>query len=119
MEIITDPPRSALVVTPHPDDAEGGCGATMGKWIKEAGTEVVVLLCTNGDKGTSDREMSSAALAEIREAEQRNASASLGVKDVVFLAHPDGTLEDSGMGKEGPSYAIHEMTELKMVVFHL
>ena len=95
MEIITDPPRSALVVTPHPDDAEGGCGATMGKWIKEAGTEVVVLLCTNGDKGTSDREMSSAALAEIREAEQRNASSSLGVKDVVFLAHPDGTLEDS------------------------
>ena len=96
MEIITDPPRSALVVTPHPDDAEGGCGATMAKWIKEAGTEVVVLMCTNGDKGTSDREMSPSVLAEIREQEQRNASASLGVKDVVFLAHPDGTLEDNG-----------------------
>ncbi|MFQ6026047.1 MAG: PIG-L deacetylase family protein [Dehalococcoidia bacterium] len=95
MEIITDPPRSALVVTPHPDDAEGGCGATMGKWIKEAGTEVVVLMCTNGDKGTSDREMSSESLAEIREEEQRNASAVLGVKEVVFLSHPDGTLEDS------------------------
>ena len=96
MEIIIDPPRSSLVVTPHPDDAEGGCGATMAKWIKEAGTEVVVLMCTNGDKGTSDREMSPSVLAEIREQEQRNASASLGVKDVVFLAHPDGTLEDNG-----------------------
>ncbi len=95
MEIITDPPRSALVVTPHPDDAEGGCGATMAKWIKETGTEVVVLMCTNGDKGTSDREMSPGELAEIREQEQRNASASLGVKDVVFLRHPDGTLEDN------------------------
>ena len=95
MEIIADPPRSAMVVTPHPDDAEGGCGATMAKWIKEAGTEVVVVMCTNGDKGTADREMSPAALAEIREQEQRNASASLGVKDVVFLRHPDGTLNDT------------------------
>ena len=32
---------------------------------------------------------------------------------------PYGGLKDSGMGKEGPSYAIEEMTELKMVVFHM
>ena len=32
---------------------------------------------------------------------------------------PYGGLKDSGMGKEGPSYAVQEMTELKMVVFHL
>jgi acyl-CoA reductase-like NAD-dependent aldehyde dehydrogenase len=32
---------------------------------------------------------------------------------------PYGGLKDSGMGKEGPAYAIEEMTELKMVVFHL
>ncbi len=32
---------------------------------------------------------------------------------------PYGGLKDSGMGKEGPAYAIDEMTELKMVVFHL
>ena len=32
---------------------------------------------------------------------------------------PDGGLKDSGMGKEGPSYAVQEMSELKMVVFHL
>ena len=31
---------------------------------------------------------------------------------------PYGGLKDSGMGKEGPRYAIEEMTELKMVVFH-
>ena len=95
IEIITEPPRSAMVVTPHPDDAEGGCGATMAKWIKEAGTEFVVVMCTNGDKGTGDREMEPARLAKIREKEQRNASAHLGVKDVVFLAHPDGTLNDT------------------------
>jgi glyceraldehyde-3-phosphate dehydrogenase (NADP+) len=32
---------------------------------------------------------------------------------------PYGGLKESGFGKEGPRYAIHEMTELKMVVMHL
>jgi len=95
MEIITEPPQRMLVITPHPDDAEGGCGATMAKWIKEAGTEAVVLMCTNGDKGTADREMSPIDLAFIREREQRDASRVLGVKEVVFLAYPDGTLENT------------------------
>ncbi len=67
MQLITEPARKALVVTPHPDDAEGGCGATMAKWIKESGSEFIVVMCTNGDKGTSDRELGSAELAAIRE----------------------------------------------------
>jgi len=32
---------------------------------------------------------------------------------------PYGGLKGSGMGKEGPRYAVEEMTELKAVVFHL
>ncbi len=32
---------------------------------------------------------------------------------------PYGGLKESGFGKEGPHYAIEEMTELKTVVFHL
>jgi glyceraldehyde-3-phosphate dehydrogenase (NADP+) len=31
---------------------------------------------------------------------------------------PYGGLKDSGMGKEGPRYAVEEMTELKMVIIH-
>jgi glyceraldehyde-3-phosphate dehydrogenase (NADP+) len=31
---------------------------------------------------------------------------------------PYGGLKDSGFGKEGPKYAVQEMTETKMVVFH-
>lgn len=95
MELIETAPRRVLVVTPHPDDAEGGCGGTLARWIKEAGTEAVCVLCTNGDKGTSDRELSPAALAAIREREQRAASAVLGVREVVFLSYPDGGLEDT------------------------
>jgi acyl-CoA reductase-like NAD-dependent aldehyde dehydrogenase len=32
---------------------------------------------------------------------------------------PYGGVKESGFGKEGPRYAVEEMTELKMVVFHL
>jgi glyceraldehyde-3-phosphate dehydrogenase (NADP+) len=32
---------------------------------------------------------------------------------------PYGGLKESGMGKEGPRYAVQEMTELKMVILHL
>ena len=87
-------PRSALLITPHPDDAEGGCGGTLAGWIRR-GTTGVYVLCTNGDKGTSDPEMQPERLAAIREQEQKDAALVLGVSEVVFLRHPDGTLEDS------------------------
>ncbi len=87
-------PRSVLLVTPHQDDAEGGCGGTVGIWTKQ-GTRAAYVLCTNGDKGTSDPEMTSPRLAAIREEEQLNAAKVLGVESVVFLRHPDGGLEDS------------------------
>ncbi|HJO81571.1 MAG: PIG-L deacetylase family protein [SAR202 cluster bacterium] len=89
-----DRPERAMVVTPHPDDAEIGCGGTIGNWIK-GGTEVVYVLCTNGDKGSGDLEMTSDRLAEIREREQAEAAEVLGVKEVVYLRHPDGMLNDT------------------------
>ena len=95
MEKLAKPARRALVVTPHPDDAEGGVGGTMAKWVREADTQFMVVMCTNGDKGTSDPEMTPEKLAVTREAEQRDASRVLGVQDVVFLAYPDGRLEDT------------------------
>ena len=92
-------PNKVLLVTPHPDDAEGGCGGTVAKWIRE-GAEVVYVLCTNGDKGTNDREMSPERLAAIREVEQSEAARVLVVKEVVFLRHPDGELQDDRQFRE-------------------
>lgn len=83
-----------MVVMAHPDDAEFACGGSVAKWTAE-GHEVVYVVCTNGDKGSSDPEMTSERLTQIREGEQRAAAAVLGVKEVVFLRHPDGGLEDT------------------------
>ncbi len=94
-EILTTAPRTALAVTPHPDDCEGGCGGALAKWVKEFGTEAVVVMCTNGNKGTQDRDLDPERLAEIREEEQLAASEIVGAKEVVFLRYPDGGLEDT------------------------
>jgi LmbE family N-acetylglucosaminyl deacetylase len=83
-----------MVVTPHPDDAEFGVAGTVARLTRE-GKKVVYVVCTNGDKGTSDRKMKPAELAKIREQEQTAAAKLLGVSDVVFLRYPDQGLEDS------------------------
>ncbi len=89
-----DSSETILVVTPHPDDAEGGAGGTIAKWAAE-GKRVILVVCTNGDKGTSDRAISPARLADIREKEQLAAAEVLGIAEVVFLRFPDQNLEDS------------------------
>jgi LmbE family N-acetylglucosaminyl deacetylase len=86
--------NTVLVITAHPDDAEIGAGGTVAKWVGE-GREVIYAVCTNGDKGSSDPDMTSERLAQIRRQEQIEAAKTLGVKEVVFLGHPDGSLEDT------------------------
>jgi len=83
-----------LVVTPHPDDAEFGVAGTVVHWVRQ-GKEVVYIVCTNGDKGTENAKVKPDELAGIRQKEQLKAAKILGVKEVVFLGHPDQGLEDT------------------------
>jgi LmbE family N-acetylglucosaminyl deacetylase len=88
--------KVAMIVAAHPDDPEFGVGGTVGKWNRE-GIRVVYVICTNGDKGSSDPDMTSESLAEIRMQEQLAAARVIGVNDVVFLGYGDGELEDSSV----------------------
>ena len=83
-----------MVITPHPDDAEFGVAGTVARWTRE-GKDVIYVVCTNGDKGTSDTNMKPEELARIREQEQLTAAKLLGVREVIFLRYPDQTLEDT------------------------
>lgn len=83
-----------LVVMAHPDDAEFGCGGTIAKWAA-AGKEIHYVLCTSGDKGSSDPTISPYRLAQTRRQEQLNAAHVLGARDVTFLSHVDGTLQNT------------------------
>ena len=80
-----------LGVFAHPDDPEFFAGGTFAKWAQD-GAEITFVIATSGDKGSADPEMTSERLAEIREDEERQAAAALGVKDVVFLRYKDGEL---------------------------
>ena len=83
-----------LVVMPHPDDVESRMGGTIARWSRE-GKNIIYVVCTNGDKGTSDPNIQPEELARIREQEQLAAADILGVREVVFLGYPDQCLEDT------------------------
>ena len=87
-------PAQVMVVTPHPDDAEIGVAGTVARWTGE-GKDVIYVVCTNGDKGTSDTNIKPGELARIREQEQLAAAKLLEVREVIFLRHPDQALEDT------------------------
>lgn len=91
---MTTKPAQVMVVTPHPDDAEYGVAGTVARWARE-GKEIIYVVCTSGDKGTSDANMKPEELAKIREQEQLAAAELLGVREVIFLRHPDQGLEDT------------------------
>ena len=87
-------PVQVMVVTPHPDDAEFGVAGTVVHWVRE-GKGVIYVVCTNGDKGTSDINMKPEELVRIREQEQLAAAKLIGVREVIFLRYPDQGLEDT------------------------
>lgn len=93
MEPISDSEiKRVLVVNAHPDDSDFGASGTIAKWIKD-GIEVAYVLCTNGDQGGEESGHKKEDMPAIRQREQREAGAAIGVTDITFLNYVDGHLE--------------------------
>jgi len=93
------PPRTVqgqtiLVVVAHPDDAEAFCGGTIAK-LAEANNRIVLVVCTNGDRGSHDTHLRPTELVSIRREEQRRAQAMLGVTESIWLGYRDGQLSEA------------------------
>ncbi|HQY90822.1 MAG: PIG-L deacetylase family protein [Caldilinea sp.] len=84
-------PHRAMFIFAHPDDIEFGSAGTAARWV-QGGAEVAYLLLTSGDVGIADLSLTRAEATAIREQEQRDAAAAVGVQEVVFLREPDGLL---------------------------
>ena len=93
-ELVEDAPERALAVYAHPDDPDVSCGGTMARWAA-AGTELTVVVCTQGDKGSLDPEVDPAELVPRRVDEVTAAAAALGLAGHHFLGYPDGEIENS------------------------
>lgn len=80
-----------LFVTAHPDDLDFGAGGTIAQWT-DKGISISYCVCTNGDQGGVDPNVPRSEMPKIRQKEQRDAGAVLGVSDIHFLNHVDGHL---------------------------
>lgn len=82
--------KTILVLVPHPDDAEFGCGGTLAL-MTAAGERVIIAVATDGSKGSFDQEP--AKLARLRASEAAEAARVLGAEPPILLGHPDLELD--------------------------
>jgi len=80
----------ALCVAAHPDDLEYGTAAAVHRWVAQ-GKTVTYLLATSGEAGIDGIHPDEAG--PLREQEERDGAAHVGVDLVEFLGYPDGTVE--------------------------
>ena len=93
-ELLESVPSRVLAVYAHPDDPDVSCGGTLARWVAE-GSEVHVLVCTNGDKGTTDPDIAPDDLAALRQVEMDRAAKVLDLAGHHSLGHPDGEIDDT------------------------
>ena len=84
-----DDVKNAVIVQPHPDDADIAIGASIAKLV-DSGVEVTYITVTDGSMGTKDRGMTRRGLRDVRRKEQERAAEVLGVHELVWLDFPDG-----------------------------
>jgi LmbE family N-acetylglucosaminyl deacetylase len=98
--LVDEPPASALAIYAHPDDPAISCGGTLACWAA-GGSTVHVVICTAGDKGTTDPGTDPDALAQLRVVEAERSAELLGVRGTYFLGRLDGELEnDAALRRE-------------------
>ncbi len=92
-QLLETVPEKVLAIYAHPDDPDVSCGGTLARFAQH-GSEVHVVLCTNGDKGTTDPAVDPRQLARRRAAECAEAAKHLGLADQSVLGYRDGELTD-------------------------
>ena len=93
-ELVSEIPARVLGVYAHPDDPEISCGGTLARWAG-GGSEVHVLICTRGEKGSPDPKQDPDKLAAARKEEMTAAAEVLGLAGHRSLDNDDGELENT------------------------
>lgn len=107
-----------LVVSPHPDDSDVGCGGLIAK-LARLGKKVVVLNCTDGRYGDVDHYRPD-ELAEIRRVEDQNARKAYGgdVSAIYFDYHDGGDYDEIALAKEIAKVIVQVKPDVLLVPDH-
>lgn len=81
---------SALAIVAHPDDMEYGAAAAVARWTGQ-GKRISYLMVTSGEAGIDG--LDPEQCRPVREREQVESAALVGVHTVEFLGYPDGIVE--------------------------
>lgn len=90
LEAVDESWTSALAIVAHPDDLEYGSAAAIARWTSQ-GKRVTYTLATSGEAGIDG--VSPDECGPLREQEERDSAAIVGVDVVEFLGYPDGVIE--------------------------
>ena len=82
--------NTALAVAAHPDDLEYGTASAVARWTAQD-KSVIYLMVTRGEAGIDA--MSPDEAGPLREEEERQSAAVVGVDTVEFLRYADGVVE--------------------------
>ncbi|MGJ7905803.1 PIG-L deacetylase family protein [Actinopolyspora sp. H202] len=107
--------QRALVIVAHPDDVEFAASAAVASWT-DAGHEVSYLLASRGEAGIDGVPPEEAG--PLREREQRESAALVGVHDVRFLDHRDGVIEAGTALRRDLARGIREVRPDLVVTFN-
>ncbi len=80
---------TGLAIVAHPDDLEYGAASAIARWSAQ-GKRIAYCMASRGEAGIDT--MPPEQAGPVREQEQRDSAAVVGVTEVEFLDHPDGTI---------------------------
>jgi len=100
--------KSALVLSPHPDDEVIGCGGTLLQML-ERGVRVHVIQMTDGSASQALRDEDEHTRRTIRAAEARRVAQAMGFTQLTFLNARNGRLDESPPYVEGVRRAMDDM----------
>jgi LmbE family N-acetylglucosaminyl deacetylase len=90
LEPLPEDAATVLCIAAHPDDLEYGVAIAVARWTGE-GKDVRYVLATSGEAGIDGLHPSEAG--PLREQEERDGAAEVGVSSVEFLGMADGVIE--------------------------
>jgi len=105
--------KTILAVLAHPDDESFGMGGTLALYAKK-GYQVHLVCATLGEAGTVDDEYlkNYDSISELREAELRCATQSLGLTSLHLLGYRDSGMPDTPENKHPNAQVSHSVEEV-------